>query len=79
MQEVNLELQKQTEKLSEIDHKLDEMYDLTGQSKKLLVYFKKNVATDRLMQGMIALICIAIIVIIVMKIVGYKNDTAPPK
>jgi hypothetical protein len=74
MMEVAEELQKQGDKLKEIDEKLEEMYDMTKDTKKLINYFKKTVSTDRLIQALIVLISIAIIVVIGLKIAGYKGD-----
>ncbi len=50
------------------------MYDMTKDTKKLINYFKKTVSTDRLIQALIVLISIAIIVVIGLKIAGYKGD-----
>ena len=47
---------------------------MTQETKKLINYFKKTVSTDRLIQALIVLISIAIIVIIGLKISGYKGD-----
>lgn len=74
MMEVADELRKQGDQLWEIDQKLEEMYDMTQETKKLINYFKKTVSTDRLIQALIVLISIAIIVIIGLKISGYKGD-----
>ncbi len=72
--EVAEEMQKQSEKLREIDQKLEEMYDMSHETRKLVNYFKRTVSTDKLIQALIVLISIAIIVIIGMKIAGYKGD-----
>ncbi len=72
--EVAEEMQKQSDKLREIDQKLEEMYDMSHETRKLVNYFKRTVSTDRLIQALIVLISIAIIVIIGMKIAGYKGD-----
>jgi hypothetical protein len=74
MMEVAEEMQKQSDKLREIDQKLEEMYDMSHETRKLVNYFKRTVSTDRLIQALIVLISIAIIVIIGMKIAGYKGD-----
>jgi hypothetical protein len=50
------------------------MYDMTKETKKLITYFKKTLSTDWLLQALIVLISIAIIVIIGLKIAGYKGD-----
>ena len=50
------------------------MYDITKETKKLVNYFKKTVSTDRLLQALIVLICIAIIIVIGLKIAGFKGD-----
>lgn len=46
MMEVAEELKKQQDKLLEIDQKLEEMYDMTKETKKLISYFKKTISTD---------------------------------
>jgi hypothetical protein len=74
MMEVAEEMQKQSEKLREIDQKLEEMYDMTHETKKLVNYFKRTVSTDRLIKALIVLISIAIIIVIGLKIAGYKGD-----
>ena len=57
--------------MREIDQKLDEMYDISKETKKLVTYFKKTLSTDKMIQALIVLVCIAIIVIIGLKIAGY--------
>lgn len=46
MMEVTDEIRKQADQLREIDQKLDEMYDISKETRKLITYFKKTVSTD---------------------------------
>lgn len=46
MMEVNEEIRKHQDQLREIDQKLDEMYDISKETSKLITYFKKSVSTD---------------------------------
>lgn len=75
MQEVNEEVRLQTEKLNKAREDIKETYSLSKQSRKLINYFKRQIMTDKLIWAFAILIIIAIIVIIVMKAVGFKSDS----
>jgi hypothetical protein len=75
MQEVNEEVRLQTERLSKAREDIQETYSLTKRSKKLVTYFKRQIMTDKIICVFAILIICAIIVIIVMKAVGFKNDS----
>ena len=76
--EINQEIIKQQERLDLIRDDINECYSLSKRSAKLLNYFKKNIMTDKLICVFIILICIAIIVIIGLRIAGYQTDSFDP-
>ena len=76
--EINKEILVQQEKLDMIRDQVNECYSLSKRSAKLLNYFKKNFMTDKIICVFIILICIAIIVIIGLRIAGYQTDSFDP-
>ena len=76
--EIIVETKRQQEKLDLIRDDINECYSLSKKSAKLLKYFKKQIMTDKIICVFIILICIAIIVIIGLRIAGYKTDTYNP-
>ena len=75
MEEVTLEIKLQTEKLNKAREDIKETYSLTKRTKKLVTYFRRQIMTDKIICVFTILIICAIIVIIVMKAVGFKSDT----
>lgn len=78
MGEINLEIRRQQEVLGETHEKIKETYSLTKRSKKLINYFKRNIMTDKLMCVFLILIIVAVLVIIVLKSLGFKTDSFNP-
>ena len=76
MLEITEEIVKQQEKLDKITEELKETYSLTKRSKKLLNQIKRQLASDKILWVLIGLIVIAIIVIIALKISGFKGNSA---
>ena len=76
MQEINIEIRRQQEKMNQMEEKIKETYSLTKKSKKMINYFKRNMMTDKIICTLIVLVCIAIIIIIILKFMGYKTETS---
>ena len=78
MQEINIEVRRQQEVLGKTHEQIKETYSLTKRSKKLINYFKRNIMTDKLMCVFLILIIVAILVIIILKSLGFKTDSFNP-
>lgn len=76
MEEINMEVRRQQEKMNQMEETIKETYSLTKKSKKMINYFKRNMMTDKLICTLIVLVCIAIVVIIVLKFMGYKTESS---
>ena len=76
--EIIIEIKRQQERLGLIKDTVNECYSLSKRSAKLLNYFKKNFMTDKIICVFIILICIAIIVIIGLRIAGFETDKFDP-
>ena len=75
MNEINIEIQIQKEKLSKATEDIDATYSITKRTKKLLTYFKRQIMKDKIIWVFLVLVIIAIIVIIILKAVGFKSDS----
>ena len=75
MEEINVEVKRQQEKLSKTREEIQETYSLTKRSKKLVNYFRRQVMTDKIIWAFLILVIIAIIVIIILRAVGFNRDS----
>ena len=74
MEEINIEVKRQQEKLSKAQEDIKETYSLTKRSKKLVNYFRKQIMTDKIIMTFVILIIVAILVIIILYALGFTKD-----
>jgi len=74
MTEINLEIQVQKERLQKASEDIDATYSITKRTKKMLSYFKRQIMTDKIIWVFVILLIIGIIIIIILKAVGFKGD-----
>lgn len=75
MEEINVEIRRQQEKLSKIQEEIQETYSLSKRAKKLVNYFRRQILTDKILWAFLVLIIAAIISIIVLQALGYRKDS----
>lgn len=74
MEEINVEVKRQQEKMMKVQEDINETYSLTKRSKKLVNYFRRNIMTDKIIWAFLIMVIIAILVIIVLQAIGFKKD-----
>lgn len=74
MEEINVEVKRQQEKMMKVQEDIKETYSLTKRSKKLVNYFRRNIMTDKIIWAFLIMVIIAIIVIIILQAMGFKKD-----
>ena len=74
MEEINIEVKRQQEKISKAQEDIKETYSLSKRSKKLVNYFRKQIMTDKIIMTFVILIIIAILVIIILYALGFTKD-----
>lgn len=71
--DLNLEVQKQNEKLMIIDTQLNQIEEASQRTMKYVRYFGKTLMTDRFMLCMILMILLALVALIVVAIMKKQN------
>lgn len=74
MEEINIEVKRQQEKMSKVQEEIRDTYSMTKSSKKLISYFKKQIMTDKIICTFVVLVVIAIITILVLYAMGFRGD-----
>ena len=79
LSDIQKEIAEQEERLLKFKHEIDEMYSVTQQTKKMVRYFQIQIMKDKFIIGLFVIVVVALLIVIGLKIAGYKSDNTSIK
>lgn len=73
--DINLELVKQEEQLIKMKKNLKDTQNTIKQAQKLILYFSRQLYTDKIIMALVALIILAIVALVVLYFLGFVGDS----